>query len=227
MRAKSKLLALALAASLQPAFAGMLDFNDIINSDDPDGFGMVKLMDRYLSSDGIQFTGGAWGERSAYNSCDGFNSFVAHDLSCGAVQLADDPHGGKSTNELSFTINFAAGFTTGSSFYYSALKDTRFSITIYDQLDGKGTGTTVAASTSALCDVSGLTFCDWSLLDLQFAGTAYSIVVKGADQTFMLDDLNLIQAPANPNPAPEPGSIALALGGLGALGWSRRRAARR
>ncbi|WP_394416340.1 PEP-CTERM sorting domain-containing protein [Roseateles sp. BYS78W] len=226
MRAMSKLLALALAAALQPAFAGMLDFNDITNSDDAAGFGMVQLMDRYLLSDGVQFTGGAWGERSAYN-CDGFNSFVAHDLSCGAVQLASDPHNVKSSSDVSFTINFADGFTTGSSFYYSALKDTRFSITVYDQLDGKGTGKAIAASTSATCDVSGLTFCDWSLADLQFAGTAYSIVVKGADQTFMLDDLNLIQAPANPNPAPEPGSIALALGGLGALGWSRRRAARR
>ncbi len=220
MRGMKTLLALALTAALQPAVAdASLNFEDITTAVDPDGLGMVKLLDRYLLSDGVQFSGDAWGIASF--SCDAFGSFVAHDGGCGAVQLADDPRDNTTTpTPLSLTINFADGFSTGSSLFYSALKGTVFSIEVFDGLNGTGHGTAVGGLTTSQCGMSGVSFCDWTKLDLQFVGTAYSIVLKGSDESVMLDDLKLIQA--NGNPLPEPGGVALAFGGLTALAMARR-----
>jgi MYXO-CTERM domain-containing protein len=228
MRATSKLLALILAAALQPAFADVvLKFNDITPGVNPDGSGSIAVGDRYLASDGVQFTGSALGVSSLLCVTDPDNEvgfgFIDAGGGCGGAVLLFT--GG--TTDPTFTINFAGGFTAGSSFLYSAIRGSGVSVEVFDALDGKGTGTAQSALTTDTCDLPGVTFCSWPELKLAFLGTAYSIVISGVNDSFMLDNLSLLAAgPTNPNPTPEPASAALALGALGALGWTRRRRAR-
>lgn len=226
MRATSKLLALVLAAALQPAFANVeLNFNDITPAVNPDGSGAVVVGDRYLLSDGVQFTGAALGVSSFLCVTDPDNQigfgFVDAGGGCGGAVLLS----ATSTSGPTFTINFADGFVAGSSFVYSALQASHVSITVYDQLNGKGNDWLQVDPTPSSCNLDGVSFCKWTPLDLAFDGTAYSIVISGVDEAFMLDNLSLVAAEA-PNPTPEPGSIALALGALGAAGLTRRRRAR-
>jgi len=228
MRATSKLLALALTAALQPAFAGVvsLNFEDVTVASDPDGFGMIQLGDRY-KNEGVRFTGAAWGVTSVV--CGGFSLFETHDNGCSALMLVGDPRDGKIETGKSFTLNFADGFVSGSSFFYSALPLAGVSITVFDELDGKGKGTTIAGVSEKECtDGSGARFCNWTALTLDFAGVAKSMVIsqgdRALDETFMLDDLKLVQAASSPTGLPEPASLVLAVSALGALGWARKRA---
>jgi len=227
MRATSKFLALVLAAALQPAFADVvLNFNDITPAVNPDGSGAIVVGDRYLLSDGVQFTGSALGVSSflcAVNPLDVGFGFIDAGGGCGGAVLLSVT----GTSGLSFTINFADGFIAGSSFVYSTLAASHVSVTVYDQLNGTGNELRQADPDPAACGTDGVSFCDWTPLELAFEGTAYSIVISGADESFMLDNLSLLAAGStNPNPTPEPGSIALALGALGAAGLTRRRRAR-
>jgi len=229
MRATSKLLALALTAALQPAFAGVvsLNFEDVTVASDPDGLGMFQLGDRYKNL-GVQFSGAAWGVTSL--KCDGFSLFVPHDNGCSALMLAGDPRDGTIESGKTFTMNFADGFASGSSFFYTALTSSKLSITLFDGLDGKGNSISVSALDKlavADCDVVGARLCNWFALTMDFTGTAKSMVVSGNDETVMLDDIKLVQASTNPGRLPEPASLALSIGALGALGWARKRAAAR
>jgi hypothetical protein len=216
MRVKSTLLALALTAALQPAIAGVvsLNFEDISIADNEDGY--VELLGRY-SSDGILFSGAAWGLVSSASNCGGVSKFITRDGGCSALALnAGD----------SFTLNFSQGFVAGSSLYYSALPGPDVKITLFEGENGTGKSTVIDGLTQAGCN-GGARFCNWDLLNLDFSGVARSMVVTGADQTLMLDDFSFIQAtPTNPGSLPEPGSIALAFSALGALGWARKRASR-
>lgn len=225
MRAKSKLLALALTAALQPALAGVvsLNFEDINANVSPDGTGMVQLLDRYQGL-GVQFLGDAWGVTSL--RCDGLSGFVPHDNGCAALQLAGDPRDNTVEAGKTFTLNFASGFVAGSSFFFSALGGSNVSITLYDEVDGKGRSIPLGGLPTADCTIPGARFCVWNQLNFDFGGIARSMVVTGNDETLMLDDIRLVQAASAPGNLPEPGSIALAVGALGALGWARRRAAR-
>lgn len=225
MRAKSKLLALALTAALQPAMAGVvsLSFEDIDANVSPDGTGMVQLGDRYKSS-GVQFLGAAWGVTSL--RCDSLSLFVPHDNGCSALLLAGDPRDNTIEAGKTFTLNFADGFVAGSSFFFSALGGSNVSVTLYDEIDGKGRPIPLGGLPTADCTVPGARFCVWNQLNIDFGGVARSMVVTGNDETLMLDDIKLVQAAANPGNLPEPGSIALAVAAFGALGWARRRAAR-
>lgn len=227
MRVMSKLLALALTAALQPAFAATvpLAFEDITAADGQ-GTGFVQLGDRYKNDKHIQFIGSAWGTTSF--ECDSLGGFVDYNGGCAALLLAGDPTDRVlSSTPVSFTLNFTDGFVKGSSFVYAALARSGLTITLFDALDGKGTGTAVTDLTTQTCGLDDVSFCIWSQVKLDFAGTAYSMVVSGRDEGVMLDGLSLIQAAGTPpNPLPEPASLALALGALGAVGWTRKRAAR-
>jgi hypothetical protein len=226
MRVTSKLLALALTAVLQPAFAATvpLSFDDITKLDGG-GNGWVQLLDRYSDDKHIQFTGDAWGVASY--TCGGIYPIAAHGGSCGALVLGSDPGDQDTGSDLSFTLNFTDGFVGGSSFFYSALSSD-ITIVLFEGLNGTGASTTVSGLNAADCGITDVLFCNWAKLTLDFKGTAHSIVISAkTDETFALDDLSLVQAAAtNPNPLPEPGSIALAMGALGAMGWTRRRVSR-
>lgn len=229
MRATSKLLALALAAALQPAMAAVapisLNFEDIVDSTNADGV-LNLLIPRYA---GVEFKESSWGVSNI--GCDGIVDFLAGAKGgCNAFLLAGDmtkplpsPVTGKTA-----TINLSGGFITGSSLYYSALRDSGVTITAYAGLDGSGRSFDFDLNSLGGCGGSP-GFCSWTKLDLDLGSfTAHSLIVTGIDNSVMLDDLFFV-APDDTQPPgrlPEPGSIALTLGALGALGWKRKRKAR-
>lgn len=222
MRATSKLLALALAAALQPAMAGVvsLDFEKEAN------IATAQIGDRYLASKGVSFSGDAWylTSGSTANGCTGISSFFRAG-SCGALELAVNAKAVPVDQDDSFVLNLSGGFEKEFSFFYSALVATSALIEVFD--GANATGNTLASSTfdGAGCSLSKYKFCDFSQGSVLFSGTALSLRVTGADQSLMMDDLSFI-TPTSGGQVPEPASAALALGALGAAAWARRRATR-
>jgi hypothetical protein len=122
-------------------------------------------------------------------------------------------------------LNFAAGFTTGFSFFYSSSTDA--SVNVYDGLDGAGTllaSLTLVAQNSDQCvgDPSG-DFCNWTAIGVLFDGVARSIDFGGTANQTAFD--NITFGTDDPSRVPEPGTLALLGLGLAGLGLSRRRKA--
>lgn len=234
MRAKSKLLALALTAALQPAFAAPapveFSFEDLTTIVDANG--MANLVQaNYGAGSGLQFTGSAWGVLTS-KDCDGLVKFVPNVSGCGALMLSDNPGQGSTSTALrSLTINFAEGFISGSSLYYATLAGADVSVTLYENIDHR-TGQSWALGkldNIGCASVPGALYCDWNkiVLDLK-GGTARSLTVTGKDDSVIFDDFSLVRATAvPPTNLPEPAGIALTIGALGALGWTRKRTAAR
>lgn len=222
MRATSKFLALALAAVLQPAVAApapiVLDFEDITTKVDPDGIVDLKIP-RYA---GVEFKGSAWGITNI--ECDGVANFITRDGGCSGMLLASARSGSAAGTQLA-TINLVDGFVSGSSLWYSAALNSAITVTLYAGLDANDRIASYEQSL-AKSNCSRAAFCDWNELAFNFNGVAKSIVISGADRSVMLDDLSFLPFATQPAPLPEPGGVALALAALGALGWTRRRAAR-
>lgn len=223
MRATSTLLALALAAALQPAMADTvtLKFEDLTSVD--------KIGDRYASS-GISFSGDAWGITSVVGDCGGAFPWSRSGVtSCGALELTKDALAATNNALASFTINVAGGFIDAFSFVFAVRANPGVSIQIWDGLNGTGNALLpqAASLTGAVCPATNQSFCGvWPGMSLAFSGVAHSITVSGIDQRLALDDLSFITPASNPNQLPEPTSVVLAAGALGALAWTRRRKAR-
>lgn len=219
MRATSKLLALALTAALQPAVAGVVS----LNFEDNTAVGLIGS--RYTNSLGVTFSGDAWGITSKFNNCGGNAQFLRPG-SCGGLELALAPLNNAGLDDQSFTLDLAGGFITEFSFVYSARADADVQIELFDGANGTGRVLqSLSNLTGANCTTTGVRFCNWTTSSIKFDGVALSLKVTGLDQSLMLDDFQFI-TPAAGGKLPEPGSIALAFGALGALGWVRRRAAR-
>lgn len=230
MRAKSKLLALALTAALQPAFAAPapaeFSFEDLKTIVDVNGLVNLPQAD-YGAKDGLQFTGSAWGVLTS-KDCDGIVPFVPSGGGCGALMLSSNPGVSSSTQRQTLTMNFADGFISGSTLSYATTVSADVSITLYENTD-HSTGKSWALgrlNNDGCLSEPGATFCDWNkiVLDLK-GGVARSLVVTGNDNSAIFDDFSLVRATTVPPVnLPEPASIALAMGALGALGWTRKRA---
>ncbi|MFG6462919.1 hypothetical protein ACG04Q_15200 [Roseateles sp. DXS20W] len=234
MRAKSKFLALALTAALQPAFAAPapaeFSFEDLTTIADANG--MANLVQaNYGAASGIQFTGSAWGVLTS-KDCDGLVKFVPNISGCGALMLSDNPgNGSTSSQRRTLTMNFAEGFISGSSLYYATLAGADVSIMLYENVDhssGRSWSLGKLDGTGCVSEL-GAFYCDWNkiIVDLK-GGTARSMVVTGNDNSVIFDDFSLVRAtPVPPANLPEPAGIALTMAALGALGWTRKRAAAR
>jgi len=215
MRAMSKLLAIALTATVQSAMAGavFLDFENVTTTE--------QLTTQYASK-GVTFSGAAWTASSEL--CGGDVSFQ-RDGSCGALWLAQDPTQTASTDSKSFTLTSTDGFVEALSFVYSGSTGAiNLAVHAFDAA-GNELGQGVQGLKGAGC--SSFIFCNWSAdpVTLSFQGVARTIVFSGIDQTVLLDDLSFKTADPNGR-LPEPASLALVMGALGGLGWARRRAAR-
>jgi len=134
------------------------------------------------------------------------------------------------------TMNVAAGFDTGFSFFYS---NTTFvgSVTVYDGLDG--TGNILAnLNLPALGACQGVDpFCNWAPVGVTFNGIAKSVDFAGSINQIGFDDITLGSdvpgttpgpgpggGPGPMAPIPEPSTLLLfGTGVLGLLGYATRR----
>lgn len=124
-------------------------------------------------------------------------------------------------------MNRAAGFTTGFSFFYSAINRVG-AFSVFDGLNG--TGNLLASLALPLtttgpgpCYSAG--FCPFVAAGVSFDGTARSVVFSGVQDQISFDDVTFGNAtPGMPTTtAPEPGTWALVAGGLAGLGAVARR----
>jgi len=223
MRATSKFLALALAAVLQPAIAAPapieLKFEDIVSKVDADG--LVDL--RTLQYPGVEFQGAAWGVTRAGGACGGEADIVMPNGGCGAFWLSADPTTGSQSGPQVARIVLSGGFSSGSTLIYSVERNASVTVSVFGSEDY----TVAPITTYSLAGgcSTGANFCEWNTLALDFSGVAKSLVISGTDNSVLLDDLSFSPS-STTQPLPEPGSVALALAALGALGWARKRAAR-
>ena len=124
------------------------------------------------------------------------------------------------------TLNYAAGFDTGFSFYYSAIYDTGI-VDVYDGLDA--TGTLLATVNLPLTTNNGAPdptgeFSPFFPVGVAFAGTARSVDFGGAPAQVGFDNITFGREVPVGGVVPEPSSLAMfGIGALGLFGYSRRR----
>jgi uncharacterized protein (TIGR03382 family) len=234
MRATSKLLALAFTAALQPVMA------DPIALTFEGNLGFEQLTNQYQTQ-GVTFSGDAYhvvsnreiGNNPSVPVCSGgtipFGGL--QDGGCGALYLFN-PNLDEGSR-VSFTINLDQGFFTALSFWLaSGLENANLQVSIFSGLNGTGDAIKNFGAPSGTPCTGNLTFCNWSYIgadanapyQLQFAGEARSVTFSGINASVVFDNLTFSTNRATE--LPEPTSIALAVGALGALGWSRRRNSR-
>ena len=116
------------------------------------------------------------------------------------------------------TINYAAGFDTGFSFFYASNTDAF--IRVYDGLNGTGN---VLASLSLINNFqSGCGYCQWDTKGVSFSGIARSIDFGGGANYVAYDDITFGSATPG-SPTPEPATWALMITGFGFIGNALRR----
>lgn len=116
-------------------------------------------------------------------------------------------------------LNYAAGFETGFSFFYSS--STVADIFVYDGLNGTGNllaTLSLSAQHTDGCvgDPAGI-FCNWTTVGATFAGTALSVDFGGTANFTAYDDITFGTdiAGGGPVTVSEPQSFMLMLCGLG------------
>ena len=118
-------------------------------------------------------------------------------------------------------LNYAAGFTTGFSFNYTAV-NVGGAVEVYDGLNGAGNllATLNLTTTASTCAGLGV-FCPFLPFGVNFAGTAKSISFAGVANQIVFDDITF--GSSRPGTVPEPASWALMIGGFGMVGAALRR----
>ena len=169
-----------------------------------------------------------------YNGGGGTNYGVSFSADTLAIVDADAGGSGSFANEPSpdtvmfflnadnAVLNYAAGFKTGFSFFYSS--STAASVTVYDGVGATGNvlGTlALSAQGNDGCagDPAGF-YCNWTAVGVAFAGTAKSIDFGG---TANLTGFDNVTFGSDVPVVPEPGSYALMALGLAGIGLASRR----
>jgi hypothetical protein len=162
-------------------------------------------------------------------------SFSSNSLICldqdaagGGCNIANEPSGEAGMFFLSggaATMNVAAGFEDGFSFFYTAA--VAATVRVYDGLNGTGNLLAVlqlSAQNSNNCvgDPNG-SYCNWTAVGVEFDGIAKSVDFGGTANFVVFDDITVGAAIPGETTVPEPMTLTLLAGGLGALAAVRRR----
>ena len=148
----------------------------------------------------------------------------------GSGNIANEPSGESVLFFLSggaATMNVAAGFDTGFSFFYSGAFDG--SVSVFDGLNG--TGNLLATLNLPAQNGVGCTgdpnggYCNWTNIGVAFSGIAQSVNFGGSANYIVFDDVTLgsVIAGGGGGAVPEPATWAMMLLGFGAIGFSMRR----
>ena len=120
-------------------------------------------------------------------------------------------------------VNVAAGFTTGFSFYYTAV-NVGGTVNVWSGLNGTGSllaSLNLPVTPSGPCPGYNAGFCPFFPVGVGFAGTAMSIDFGGVANQIVFDDVTF--GSSTPG-VPEPGTLALfGSGALGLAGLLRRK----
>jgi len=218
MRALKTLVASTLLAVAVPSFAEPLtiDFETV-----PSGINAIG--DTY---DGFHFTANAWSIIASGQG--GLGNFTGAPTPIGALFLSADPlqpgGPGDDPESVSFVINVDQGFTESFGLWYTSTALGFGRVQVFSGANGSGDSLGAFDLTPRPACIQAPTLvCNWLESSVGFTGTAFSIVVSGADSQFYFDNLrfgNLLDDGGN---VPEPGGVALSLAALGALAWTRKR----
>lgn len=161
----------------------------------------------------------------------GTNSLTVIDADAGGGgNFANEP----SPNTILFfltgtaILNYAPGFDTGFSFYYTS--STAATVNVYDGLNATGNliaSLNLSAQYTDNCtgDPTG-GFCNWTAVGAGFSGIAKSIDFGGTVNQTGYDNItfgSIEPCPTGGCKVPEPASMALMSLGLAGLGFARRR----
>jgi hypothetical protein len=128
------------------------------------------------------------------------------------------------------TMNVAAGFSTGFSFFYAGNATDAGSVVVYDGLNGVGNILATLALTpnggNCVGDPSGTPFCNFTAFGVTFDGIAKSVNFGGVADQIAFDNITLgASTPGNPG-VPEPATWAMMIMGFGLVGSAMRRRAK-
>ncbi len=173
----------------------------------------------------LEFYNGGTDSLGNFGSSKGI-SFGSNALSLTSGNFNDNPSGRTIMFFLSGSamLNYAAGFSTGFSFYYSSA--TSAQINIWDGLNGTGNllaSLNLAAQGNQNCANPISYFCNWTAVGANFVGTARSIDFGGGVNTIGYDDITFGSATAGDTGNKVSAPATLGLLGLAMTGFAFRR----